>query len=159
MSILVTGSKGFAGSNFVFDCLAQSDEPVMDLFEVTYAGDLQNQASLEGTSQPIFIKDDIADNALVIGLLEKYRPRAMINFAAESHIDQSILSPEGFLQANVLRSFRLLEASRSYYKSLTSQALNELRFFTCFNQRRVWQSPSKRYGVKRNEPLRAYLLA
>ncbi|KAB0550297.1 dTDP-glucose 4,6-dehydratase [Pseudomonas argentinensis] len=128
MSILVTGSAGFIGSNFVLDWLAQSDEPVIGLDKLTYAGNLQNLASLEGDSRHVFIKGDIADNTLVAGLLEKHRPRAIINFAAESHVDRSILGPEDFVQTNVLGTFRLLEAARSYYQGLTARASSQFRF-------------------------------
>ena len=128
MSILVTGSAGFIGANFVLDWLAQSDEPVISLDKLTYAGNLQNLASLEGDSRHVFIKGDIADNTLVAGLLEKHRPRAIINFAAESHVDRSILGPEDFVQTNVLGTFRLLEAARSYYQGLTARASSQFRF-------------------------------
>ena len=88
--ILVTGAAGFIGSNFVLDWLAQSDEPVVNLDALTYAGNLENLASLEGDTRHIFIKGSIGDFDLVAKLLAEYQPRAIINFAAESHVDRSI---------------------------------------------------------------------
>lgn len=128
MTILVTGSAGFIGANFVLDWLAQSDESVISLDKLTYAGNLQNLASLEGDSRHVFVKGDIADTALVARLLSEHRPRAVINFAAESHVDRSILGPEDFVQTNVLGTFRLLEATRSYYQSLSEDAAADFRF-------------------------------
>ena len=106
MSILVTGSAGFIGANFVLDWLAQSDEPVISLDKLTYAGNLQNLASLEGDARHVFVNGDIADIALVASLLNEHQPRAVINFAAESHVDRSILGPEDFVQTNVVGTFR-----------------------------------------------------
>jgi len=128
MSILVTGSAGFIGANFVLDWLAQSDEPVISLDKLTYAGNLQNLASLEGDARHVFVNGDIADIALVASLLNEHQPRAVINFAAESHVDRSILGPEDFVQTNVVGTFRLLEAARSYYRSLSEEAANAFRF-------------------------------
>lgn len=128
MTILVTGSAGFIGANFVIDWLAQSDEPVISLDKLTYAGNLQNLASLESDSRHVFVKGDIADGALVARLLNEHRPRAVINFAAESHVDRSILGPEDFVQTNVVDTFRLLEATRSYYQNLTAEAASTFRF-------------------------------
>lgn len=128
MSILVTGSAGFIGANFVLDWLAQSDESVISLDKLTYAGNLQNLASLEGDARHVFVKGDIADGALVARLLDEHRPRAVINFAAESHVDRSILGAEDFVQTNVVGTFRLLEAARSYHQSLSEEAASSFRF-------------------------------
>lgn len=128
MTIFVTGSAGFIGANFVLDWLAQSDEPVISLDKLTYAGNLQNLASLEGDARHVFVKGDIADGPLVTRLLNEYRPRAVINFAAESHVDRSILGPEDFVQTNIVGTFRLLEAVRSYHQILGKDVATTFRF-------------------------------
>lgn len=128
MSILVTGSAGFIGANFVLDWLASSDERVISLDKLTYAGNLQNLASLKGDSRHEFVQGDIGDAALVRSLLEEHQPRAVINFAAESHVDRSILGPEDFIQTNVVGTFRLLETVRQYYGQLDSDAASVFRF-------------------------------
>ena len=102
MSILVTGGAGFIGSNFVLDWLAQSDEPVINLDKLTYAGNLQNLASLDGDKRHLFVKGDIGDYDLLLRLLNEHKPRAVINFAAESHVDRSIHGPEDFIQTNIV---------------------------------------------------------
>jgi dTDP-glucose 4,6-dehydratase len=128
MSILVTGGAGFIGSNFVIDWLAVSDEPVINLDALTYAGNLQNLASLQGDSRHTFIRGDIGDYGLVLGLLNQHKPRAVINFAAESHVDRSIHGPEDFIQTNIVGTFRLLEAVRAYCGGLDIAAKNDFRF-------------------------------
>ncbi|MDH1281213.1 dTDP-glucose 4,6-dehydratase [Pseudomonas chengduensis] len=128
MTILVTGSAGFIGANFVLDWLAQDDEPVVSLDKLTYAGNLQNLARLEADARHTFVQGDIGDQALVAELLAKYQPRAVINFAAESHVDRSIHGPEDFIQTNIVGTFRLLEALRAYYKGLSSEAAGAFRF-------------------------------
>jgi dTDP-glucose 4,6-dehydratase len=128
MSILVTGSAGFIGANFVLDWLAQCDEAVISLDKLTYAGNLQNLSFLEGDSRHVFVKGDIGDSELVTRLLAEHRPRAVINFAAESHVDRSILGPEDFVQTNVVGTFRLLEAARSYYQTLEGETASSFRF-------------------------------
>ncbi|SFA67460.1 dTDP-glucose 4,6-dehydratase [Metapseudomonas otitidis] len=115
MTILVTGGAGFIGSNFVLDWLAQSDEPVINLDKLTYAGNLENLASLEGDARHLFVQGDIGDSALVARLLAEYQPRAVLNFAAESHVDRSIHGPEDFIETNIVGTFRLLEAVRAYW--------------------------------------------
>ena len=120
MAILVTGSAGFIGSNFVLDWLAGSDEPVINLDKLTYAGNLENLASLKDNPNHIFVHGDIGDVKLVSELLEKYQPRAVVNFAAESHVDRSIHGPEDFIQTNILGTFHLLEAVRAYWQKLPS---------------------------------------
>ncbi|WP_446810823.1 dTDP-glucose 4,6-dehydratase [Methylomonas sp. 2BW1-5-20] len=127
MSILVTGGAGFIGSNFVLDWLAQSDEPVINLDKLTYAGNLENLASLQDDARHVFVKGDIGDYDLVLSLLEKHQIRAVINFAAESHVDRSIHGPEDFIQTNILGSFRLLEAVRQYWNNLAQHAKQSFR--------------------------------
>lgn len=118
MTILVTGGAGFIGSNFVLDWLAGSDEPVVNIDKLTYAGNLENLASLQSEDRHVFVKADIGDYAVVLDLLKKYNIRAVVNFAAESHVDRSIHGPEDFIQTNILGSFRLLEAMRCYWNGL-----------------------------------------
>ena len=128
MTILVTGGAGFIGSNFVLDWLAQSDEPVINLDKLTYAGNLENLASLEGDARHLFVQGDIGDSALVTSLLAEHQPRAILNFAAESHVDRSIHGPEDFIETNIVGTFRLLEAVRGYWKALEPQAQQAFRF-------------------------------
>lgn len=118
MTILVTGGAGFIGSNFVLDWLDQHDEPVINLDKLTYAGNLDNLSSLQGDARHIFVRGDLGDRDLVDSLLAQHRPRAVLNFAAESHVDRSILGPEEFIQTNILATFRLLEAVRTYWSNL-----------------------------------------
>jgi nucleoside-diphosphate-sugar epimerase len=118
MTILVTGAAGFIGSNFVLDWLAQSDEQVINLDNLTYAGNLENLASLDGDARHLFVKGDIGDFELVTKLLAEHHPRTVVNFAAESHVDRSIHGPEDFIQTNIVGTFRLLEAVRAYYGQL-----------------------------------------
>ena len=126
--ILVTGGAGFIGSNFVLDWLAGSDEPVLNLDKLTYAGNLQNLASLKHDSRHIFVRGDIGDSELLKRLLSDHAPRAIINFAAESHVDRSIHGPEDFIQTNIMGTFRLLEAVRAYWGGLMGEAKQAFRF-------------------------------
>ena len=126
--ILVTGAAGFIGSNFVLDWLAQSDEKVINLDDLTYAGNLDNLSSLNGDARHVFVKGSIGDFDLVASLLAEHQPRAVVNFAAESHVDRSIHGPEDFIQTNIVGTFRLLEAVRAYYGQLEKTAKNEFRF-------------------------------
>ena len=119
--ILVTGGAGFIGANFVLDWLAQSDEPVVNLDKLTYAGNLETLQSLKGHPGHVFAQGDIGDSALVARLLAEHKPRAVVNFAAESHVDRSIHGPEDFVQTNVLGTFRLLEAVRGYWSALPAE--------------------------------------
>ena len=128
MTILVTGGAGFIGSNFVLDWLAQSDEPVVNLDALTYAGNLENLASLRGDARHVFVHGNIGDFELVAKLLVEHQPRAILNFAAESHVDRSIHGPEDFIQTNIVGTFRLLEAVRVYYGNLENTAKNRFRF-------------------------------
>ena len=116
--ILVTGGAGFIGANFVLDWLAQCDEPVVNLDKLTYAGNLENLTSLQGDARHVFVQGDIGDASLVAQLLTQHRPRAVINFAAESHVDRSIHGPGDFIQTNIVGTFHLLEAVRAYWGGL-----------------------------------------
>ncbi|MDO9605222.1 dTDP-glucose 4,6-dehydratase [Hydrogenophaga sp.] len=116
--ILVTGGAGFIGANFVLDWLAQHHEPVVNLDKLTYAGNLETLASLQGDARHVFVQGDIGDAALVARLLAEHRPRAVVNFAAESHVDRSIHGPEDFIQTNIVGTFHLLEAVRAYWGGL-----------------------------------------
>lgn len=116
--ILVTGGAGFIGSNFVLDWLAVNNEPVVNLDKLTYAGNLANLSSLNGDARHVFVKGDIGDRGLVDQLLMQHKPRAVINFAAESHVDRSIHGPEDFIQTNIVGTFHLLESVRGYWNGL-----------------------------------------
>ena len=126
--ILTTGGAGFIGSNFVLDWLAGSDEPVLNLDKLTYAGNLENLASLRGDRRHVFVQGDIGDVALVSRLLDEHRPRAVINFAAESHVDRSIHGPDDFIQTNIVGTFHLLESVRAYWNGLPLEKRAAFRF-------------------------------
>jgi dTDP-glucose 4,6-dehydratase len=126
--ILVTGGAGFIGVNFVLDWLVQTDETVINLDLLTYAGNLSSLESLEGDSRHVFVKGDIGDRALVKKLLTKYQPRAVVNFAAESHVDRSIHGPGEFIQTNVVGTFNLLESARAYWSALPTAVQSGFRF-------------------------------
>ncbi len=126
--ILVTGGAGFIGANFVLDWLRGNRGPVVNLDKLTYAGNLENLAALGGDPHHIFVRGDIGDAELVGQLLAEHRPRAVVNFAAESHVDRSILGPGEFIQTNVVGSFRLLEAVRGYWSALPADEQAEFRF-------------------------------
>ena len=127
MSILVTGGAGFIGSNFVLDWMRQGNEPVINLDALTYAGNLENLASLQGDGRHVFVQGDIGDAALVARLLAEHRPRAVINFAAESHVDRSIHGPGEFIQTNIVGTFHLLESVRAYWSGLEGAARTDFR--------------------------------
>lgn len=126
--ILVTGGAGFIGANFVLDWLAQDDEPVVNLDKLTYAGNLESLSSLQGDARHVFVHGDIGDSALVSGLLATHRPRAVVHFAAESHVDRSIHGAEDFIQTNILGTFRLLEAVRAHWGALPEADRAAFRF-------------------------------
>lgn len=126
--ILITGGAGFIGSNFVLDWLAGSDEEIINLDKLTYAGNLQNLSSLTKDPRHIFVQGDIGDIKLVSKLLKQYQPRAIINLAAESHVDRSIHNPEDFIQTNIVGTFRLLEAVCIYWNELEITAKQSFRF-------------------------------
>jgi dTDP-glucose 4,6-dehydratase len=126
--ILVTGCAGFIGSNFVHTWLANRDEPVVNLDKLTYAGNLENLAALEGDARHIFVHGDIGDRKLVDQLLATHQPRAVLNFAAESHVDRSIHGPGDFIQTNVVGTFNLLESVRAYWSGLPPAEREAFRF-------------------------------
>ncbi|RYF30412.1 MAG: dTDP-glucose 4,6-dehydratase [Comamonadaceae bacterium] len=126
--ILVTGGAGFIGSNFVLDWLGGDDEPVVNLDKLTYAGNPENLASLANDSRHLFVQGDVADSQLLGALLERHRPRAVIHFAAESHVDRSIHGPEAFIQTNILGTFRLLESVKTYWSNLDTDGQSAFRF-------------------------------
>jgi dTDP-glucose 4,6-dehydratase len=126
--ILVTGGAGFIGSNFVLDWLAGCAEPVVNLDKLTYAGNLRNLASLEGDPRHRFVRGDIADRVLVERLLAEHRVRAIVHFAAESHVDRSIHGPSEFVDTNVVGTFRLLEATRAHWSALPAGERDAFRF-------------------------------
>ena len=128
MSILVTGGAGFIGANFVLDWLAQHDEPIVNLDKLTYAGNPENLAGLQDNVRHIFVRGDIGDTALVEKLLAEHRPRAVINFAAESHVDRSIHGPGEFIKTNIVGTFHLLESVRAYWEALDGEAKECFRF-------------------------------
>ena len=126
--IFVTGGAGFIGANFVLDWLADGNEPVLTLDKLTYAGNRENLAALDGDARHVFVHGDIGDTALVSQLLAQHRPRAVLNFAAESHVDRSIHGPGDFIQTNVVGTFRLLEAVRTHHASLPAGEREAFRF-------------------------------
>ncbi len=126
--ILVTGGAGFIGANFVLDWLGATSESVVNVDKLTYAGNLENLAEISGNPSHVFVQCDIGDSKTIAQLLAKHRPRALVNFAAESHVDRSIQGPEAFIQTNVLGTFRLLEAVRSYWSGLASDDQQAFRF-------------------------------
>jgi dTDP-glucose 4,6-dehydratase len=128
MSLFVTGGAGFIGSNFVLDWLASSDEPVVNLDALTYAGNLANLAGLQGDARHVFVHGDICDRALVGRLLAEHRPRAIVHFAAESHVDRSIHGPGAFMRTNIEGTYTLLEAARAYWGGLASDDKAAFRF-------------------------------
>ena len=128
MTLLVTGGAGFIGGNFVLDWIAGSDEPVVNLDKLTYAGNLETLASLQGNPSHIFVQGDIGDRALVEKLLAEHQPRAVVNFAAESHVDRSIHGPGDFVQTNIVGTFNLLESVRGYWSGLADADKAAFRF-------------------------------
>ncbi len=128
MTILVTGGAGFIGSNFVHAWLAQHDEVLVNLDKLTYAGNLRNLRALAGDRRHHFVQGDIGDTSLVSQLLATHQPRAVLHFAAESHVDRSIHGPMDFIQTNVVGTFQLLESVRAYWAGLDDQAKQDFRF-------------------------------
>jgi dTDP-glucose 4,6-dehydratase len=126
--ILVTGGAGFIGSNFILDWIASESDAVINLDKLTYAGNLENLASLSGNARHLFVKGDIGDKELVARLLVEHRPRAIVNFAAESHVDRSIHGPAEFIETNIVGTFNLLEAARAYWSGLNDGAKAGFRF-------------------------------
>ncbi len=128
MSILVTGGAGFIGSNFVHTWLAGSDEPIVNLDKLTYAGNLGNLQSLADDKRHVFVQGDIGDRELLASLLQQHQPRAVLHFAAESHVDRSIHGPLDFIQTNVVGTCQLLESVRAYWGGLSADEQQGFRF-------------------------------
>jgi dTDP-glucose 4,6-dehydratase len=125
--LLVTGGAGFIGSNFVLSTIAETGEPVLNLDKLTYAGNLKNLAALEGDARHVFVQGDVCDRALVRRLLAERRPRAIVHFAAESHVDRSIEGPAEFVQTNVVGTFSLLEEARAHWAALPPSEQSSFR--------------------------------
>tara|TARA_B110000014_G_C20108742_1_gene583602 strand:+ start:376 stop:1425 length:1050 start_codon:yes stop_codon:yes gene_type:complete len=128
MTILVTGAAGFIGSNFVLNWLGSHDGDVVSLDNLTYAGNLDNLSSLSKNNRHFFIKGNIGDSELILSTLKKYNPTAIINFAAESHVDRSISAPDAFIETNIFGTYRLLRSTLSYWEVLTEKQKKEFRF-------------------------------
>ncbi len=128
MTILITGGAGFIGGNFVLDWLAKSDETVINLDKLTYAGNLETLAQLQGNPYHVFVQGDIGDRALIAQLMAEHQPRAVVNFAAESHVDRSIHGPDDFIKTNIIGTYNLLEATREYWSQLPDSQRSAFRF-------------------------------
>ena len=128
MSVLITGGAGFIGANFVLDWVANTDEKIINLDKLTYAGNMASLASLQNNPQHVFVQGDIGDDQLVPKLLAEHQPRAVLNFAAESHVDRSIHGPGDFIETNIVGTFRLLESVRGYWQALAPDAQQQFRF-------------------------------
>lgn len=126
--ILITGGAGFIGGNFVLDWLQATNEPIVNLDCLTYAGNLETLSCVSKDERYHFVKGDIGDNQLVAQLLETYKPRAVLNFAAESHVDRSIHAPDAFIKTNVMGTFNLLESAKNYWLGLPEKNREEFRF-------------------------------
>jgi dTDP-glucose 4,6-dehydratase len=128
VTVLVTGGAGFIGANFVLEWLAHADEPVVNLDALTYAGNLENLATLKGDARHVFVHGDITDHALVAALLGEHRPRAIVNLAAESHVDRSIHGPGDFVRTNIHGTYNLLDCALQYWRELDPAAKSAFRF-------------------------------
>src|SRR3990167_4192597 len=126
--ILVTGGAGFIGANFVLQWIAEAGTPVVNLDKLTYAGNLANLASVAGDARHVFVQGDIGDTPFVANLLAAHRPCAVVNFAAESHVDRSIHSAGEFIETNLVGTFRLLDAVRNYWQALSAGEKQAFRF-------------------------------
>jgi dTDP-glucose 4,6-dehydratase len=126
--IFVTGGAGFIGSNFILNWFNISNEPILNIDKLTYAGNLQNLVSLSKNPNYLFVKADIGDSLKMQSLLDQYKPRAVLNFAAESHVDNSISSPKAFIETNVMGTFCILDACRQYWINLDSELKSSFRF-------------------------------
>ena len=127
-SILITGGAGFIGSNFAHKWLANCEGRLINVDKLTYAGNLHNLAGAIDNDAHVFVKGDIGDRELIAELLQRHRPRAVINFAAESHVDRSIHGPSEFIQTNVVGTYQLLEAARAYWGELDPGSKDSFRF-------------------------------
>ena len=127
-TVLVTGGAGFIGSNFVQDWLNVKESRVVNLDKLTYAGNLENLTAVKDHPRHVFVQGDIGDRTLIDKLLGQYKPGAIVNFAAESHVDRSIHGPEEFIQTNIIGTFHLLESVRGYWSQLPDQEKERFRF-------------------------------
>ncbi len=128
VSILVTGGAGFIGSNFVLEWMATHDEPLVNLDKLTYAGNRDNLISVQDDPRYRFVRGDIGDRSLLVRLLREHQPRAVVHFAAESHVDRSIMAPDAFMQTNVMGTFGLLEAVQEYWEGMNRDLRDGFRF-------------------------------
>jgi dTDP-glucose 4,6-dehydratase len=128
MTVLITGGAGFIGANFVLDWVAHTDEKIVNLDKLTYAGNLESLVSLKNKPQYVFVQGDIGDAVLMPRLLAEYQPRAVLNFAAESHVDRSIHGPGDFIETNIVGTFRLLESVRAYWQAMSPDVQSQFRF-------------------------------
>jgi dTDP-glucose 4,6-dehydratase len=128
MTILITGGAGFIGANFALQWMSKIREPIINIDKLTYAGNISNLSPLKNNKNHLFVEGDIGDYELIEGLLSKYKPRAIINFAAETHVDRSIKNPEDFIDTNIVGTFRLLENARSFWSNLKPAEKNDFRF-------------------------------
>ena len=117
--ILITGGAGFIGSNFILNWIKENNEPILNYDNLTYASNLKNLSDIQDNKNYSFLKGDINDKTLLNEVLSKHKPRSIINFAAETHVDNSIASPEAFINTNVIGTFNLLTASLEFYLSLS----------------------------------------
>ena len=152
MSILVTGAAGFIGSNFVLDWLSQSKEDVVSLDLLTYAGNLENLSSLSQNSHHHFVQGNIGDRSLVSGLFKKYQIRAVLNFAAESHVDRSIHESKDFIETNIVGTYNLLESARSYWHDLDQNLKQDFRFLHISSDEVYGSLSSSDYPSNENDP-------
>ena len=152
MTILVTGAAGFIGSNFVLDWLNQSKEDVVSLDLLTYAGNLENLSSLDGNPRHHFIKGNIGDRELVSEILKKYQVRAIVNFAAESHVDRSIQGPEDFIETNIVGTYNLLESARGYWNNLDQNLKQDFRFLHISSDEVYGSLSSSDHPSNENDP-------
>ena len=129
MSIIVTGGAGFIGSNFILDWFDNKSEEIINIDSLTYSGNIKNLEHIKNNKNLIFIKGDICNQELIKKTFEDYKPRAIINFAAESHVDKSISSPKRFIKTNILGVYNLLEVSKEYWKNLSSDKKNHFKFY------------------------------
>ena len=128
MTIIVTGAAGFIGSNFVLNWLNNNNEKVIAIDILTYAGNLENLKTVESNSNYAFVHGDIGNSELIAKLLQEHQPNAIVNFAAESHVDRSIHGPDDFMQTNIIGTYRLLEEARSFFNTLSDDTKKEFRF-------------------------------
>src|SRR5450631_3720630 len=128
MTILVTGGAGFIGANYILNWMGRESAPIVNLDKLTYAGNLQSLVAVEGNSRYRFVHGDIGDRDLVARLLAQHQPTAIVNFAAESHVDRSIHGPADFIQTNIVGTFALLDAVRSHWSALAGDERTRFRF-------------------------------